>query len=122
MAEGTRGIVIADARRRIGGYAMDRPLLPNLRDPVADRLLRESLAEQARDDRDPLARDMARDVLDGNITLYQAAASSVYGEVFARRADEHTNWWHGLSEAERERLRVEGREAMAAAREEEVQR
>ncbi|GAB3964063.1 hypothetical protein GCM10027615_05820 [Plantactinospora veratri] len=106
-------------RSGVGGCAVDRPLLPHLRDPVADRLLRESLAEQARDDRDPLARDMARDVLAGNITLYQAAASSVYGEVFAQRSEEYASWWHGLSEEERERLRVEGGEAMAAAREEE---
>ncbi|MEQ4300103.1 hypothetical protein ABNF97_01710 [Plantactinospora sp. B6F1] len=98
---------------------MDKPLLPNLRDPVLERMLREDLAEQARDDSDPLARDMARDVLAGNITLYQAVGSSVYGEVFAQRAYEHTNWWHELSDEDRERLRVEGSEAMAAAREEE---
>lgn len=119
-AAATPGIVVGgDAGNRNGGCTVDRPLLPNLRDPILDRLLREALAEQARDDSDPLARDMARDVLAGNVTLYQAASSSIYGEVFAQRADEHTNWWHGLSDEERERLRVEGREAIATARGEE---
>lgn len=116
----TPGIVAGgDARTGNGGCTVDRPLLPNLRDPALDRMLREDLAEQARDDSDPLARDMARDVLAGNVTLHEAATSSIYGEVFAGRAEEHTKWWDGLSDEERERLRVEGREAMAAAREEE---
>jgi hypothetical protein len=97
---------------------VDSPLLPNLRDPALERMLRESLAEQARDDSDPLARDMARDVLAGNVTLYQAAASGVYGEVFAQRAEAHTNWWDGLSEEDRERLYTVGRETIAAVGEE----
>jgi hypothetical protein len=97
---------------------MERPLLSSLRDPVEQRLLREGLEEQAKDDRDPLARDMARDVLAGNITLYQAIGSTVYGEVFAQRADEYLNWWQGLSEDERDRLYAEGKEAIARAREE----
>jgi hypothetical protein len=87
-----------------------------LRDPVEQRLLREGLEEQAKDDSDPLARDMARDVLAGNITLYQAIESSVYGELFAQRVQEYVTWWNELSESERERLYAEGREQMAQAR------
>lgn len=97
---------------------VDRPLLRSLRDPVEQRLLREALQEQAQDDSDPLARDMARDVLAGNITLYEAVGSSVYGEVFAQRAQEYTTWWHDLSEEDRERLAAEGRAALQQAREE----
>lgn len=100
----------------IGGWAVDRPLLRYLRDPVEQRLLREGLEEQAKDDSDPLARDMARDVLAGNITLYQAIESSVYGELFAQRVQEYVTWWNELSESERERLYAEGREQMAQAR------
>ncbi|MDW5330061.1 hypothetical protein [Plantactinospora sp. KLBMP9567] len=96
---------------------MDRPLLRSLRDPAEQRLLREALEGQAKDDGDPLARDMARDVLAGNITLYEAVGSSVYGEVFAQRAEEHAKWWHDLPDDERERLYAEGREAIANERE-----
>lgn len=99
-------------------FAMDRPLLRSLRDPVEQRLLRAALGEQARDNSDPLARDMARDVLAGNVSLYEAVASNVYGEVFAQRAEEYTTWWHNLSEDNRERLAAEGGEAMERAREE----
>ncbi len=101
---------------------MGRPLLSSLRDPFEERRLREALEEQARDDSDPLARDMARDVLAGNVTLYEAAGSGIYGEVFARRAQEHAAWWHDLSDSERERLYAEGRQAVAKAREEEEAR
>jgi hypothetical protein len=100
----------------IGGWAVDRPLLRYLRDPVEQRLLREGLEEQAKDDSDPLARDMARDVLAGNTTLYQAIESSVYGELFAQRVQEYVTWWNELPESERERLYAEGREQMARAR------
>lgn len=96
---------------------MDRPLLRSLRDPVEERLLREALREQANDTGDPLARDMARDVLDGNVTIYEAVASSVYGEVFAQRAEDYAQWWLDLPETERERLYAEGEEAIERARE-----
>jgi hypothetical protein len=98
---------------------VDRPLLRSLRDPFQERQLRRALEEQANDPSDPLARDMARDVLAGNITLYEAASSSVYGEVFAQRAESLAAWWHRLSDDERERLSAEGREAIAHARREE---
>lgn len=82
----------------------DQPLLRHMRDPVLDRLLRKSLEEQAAKDPDPLRRDMARDVLSGAITIQQAAGSNVYGELFARQADELAGWWDSLSEADRDRL------------------
>lgn len=97
---------------------MDSPLLKSLDDPAEERLLREALRRQANDNSDPLARDMARDVLDGNVTLYEAVASSVYGEVFARRADDYLRWWHDLPEDERERLAAEAERAIETAREE----
>ncbi|HCT75523.1 MAG TPA: hypothetical protein DGG94_19395 [Micromonosporaceae bacterium] len=91
----------------------DQPLLRHMRDPVLDRFLRKSLEEQAANDPDPLRRDMARDVLSGAITLQQAANSNVYGELFARQADELADWWDSLSEKDRDRLYAEAVEAIA---------
>ncbi|MEQ4304094.1 hypothetical protein ABNF97_22380 [Plantactinospora sp. B6F1] len=92
---------------------MDSRLLGRLRDPVEQRLLREALEARARDDGDPLARDMARGVLAGNITLYEAVGFSVYREVFAKRAAEQVRWWQDLPDDERGRLDDEGGEADA---------
>jgi hypothetical protein len=81
--------------------------------PTVERLLRRALQEQADGDPDPLRRDMARDVLSGAVTLYQAANSSVYGELFAARADELAQWWEELSEADRDELYAQAEQAIA---------
>lgn len=63
--------------------------------------MRRSLREQASRDPDPVARDLAKDLLSGAVTLRQAAESRAYGELLSQRAHDGIEWWQSLSEEER---------------------
>lgn len=73
----------------------------HLDDPQLERHMRRSLREQANGDPDPVARDLAKDLLCGAVTLRQAAESRVYGDLLAKQAQDNLDWWNGLSDEER---------------------
>lgn len=80
---------------------MPERFFPLLDDPQLERHMRRSLREQAGRDPDPVARDLAKDLLSGAVTLRQAADSRAYGELLSRQAQDGLDWWQSLSDEER---------------------
>lgn len=83
---------------------VDSELDALIHDPAIERLRQRMLREMAADESDPVARDLARDLLSGAVTLTQAAGSTAYGDFFASQAEKSVEWWQGMSESERDEL------------------
>lgn len=65
---------------------------------------RSRLCEMADGDRDPLMREMARDLLAGGISFSEALSFEPYAEVIHRRGESLSTWYHSLSDEQREAL------------------
>lgn len=82
--------------------------------------MRETLREMAGDTADPLARDLARDLLSGSVTLREALGSRAYGEVFAQGLAEIERAgvipWEDRTPEERDQLRKRAAEFEEAQR------
>ncbi|MEV4539312.1 hypothetical protein AB0J82_36620 [Asanoa sp. NPDC049518] len=79
-------------------------------DPRRERLLRESLHRLADGDNE-LLREMARTVLDGDVTLREVAASQVYGTALAASFSTFWSAYERMTPEEQEALREHGENA-----------
>ncbi|MFJ7212177.1 hypothetical protein [Amycolatopsis sp. NPDC098790] len=81
-------------------------------DPVKNRARQALLTKLAASTANPAVAEMARELLAGNVTPRGIMGANLYADVLAGGTARFTEWYGGLSEAEKDAQAEAGRNAM----------
>ncbi len=78
--------------------------------PKVARVVKDSLERLKNGDGGPEMQEIARDLLEGRISLRDLTRTSVYSQVFTEQIQRHKGWQANLTDEQREQLEREVRE------------